>query len=121
MLRHVETAVIWMHATNSSSGLNHPALLLLKLPYPAIRLAVHALSHMERLSMHTADLELLTPAEAALALRTNVHTLERWRSARTGPAYVKIGRRVAYAQAALRAYCTQQTRQTSEHLGSGAA
>lgn len=43
-----------------------------------------------------ADSPLLTPDEAAAFLRSNSRTMERWRVIGDGPAFVKIGRRVAY-------------------------
>ena len=53
---------------------------------------------------------LLTPDEAAECLRTNPRTLERWRSSGAGPAFVKIGRRCAYAQSELQRFVKRQTR-----------
>jgi len=39
---------------------------------------------------------LVTPAEAAAFLLTTVGTLAQWRYLRRGPAYIKVGRSVAY-------------------------
>lgn len=65
-----------------------------------------------------AESSLLTPAEAASYLRANARTLERWRSAGGGPAFVKIGRKVAYSLADLDAWVTHQRR---EHTGGDVA
>lgn len=61
---------------------------------------------------------LLTPAEAATFLRTNVRTMERWRSMNTGPDFCKVGHRVAYPRVALEAFISQQT---SSRAGSAPA
>jgi len=45
---------------------------------------------------------LLTPEEAANLLRCSAKTLERWRSQRVGPEYIKPGGfKVLYLQSAL--------------------
>lgn len=44
---------------------------------------------------------LLTPAEAARQLQVREKTLSEWRYARTGPAFIKVGRLVRYQQADL--------------------
>lgn len=58
----------------------------------------------------TDNAALLTPTEAAAYLRSNARTLERWRSMGVGPAFVKIGRRVAYTRHALKEFVVSQTR-----------
>ena len=40
--------------------------------------------------------ENLTPREAADYLRVSERTLIRWRNARTGPPYTKVGHKVVY-------------------------
>lgn len=40
--------------------------------------------------------DLLTTAEVATLLRQPVSTIRYWRQAGTGPAWVKVGRRVLY-------------------------
>ena len=61
------------------------------------------------------DDPIYTPPETAEKLRSNERTLERWRTTGTGPAFVKIGRRVGYRQSAINAFLQQQTRMyTSE-------
>lgn len=48
---------------------------------------------------------LLTPAEAAQALRVSERTLERWRTTGAGPAATRIGpRRIAYRVSDLLAF-----------------
>lgn len=41
---------------------------------------------------------ILTTMEAAQYLRVSERTLIRWRNAREGPPWTKVGRRVAYRQ-----------------------
>ena len=53
---------------------------------------------------------LFTPTEAAAYLRSNTRTLERWRITGNGPAFVKIGRKIAYTGAALGKFVAAQTR-----------
>jgi hypothetical protein len=64
----------------------------------------------------TLDDPLLSPGETASALLTNERTLERWRMTGAGPAYVKVGRRVAYRRSALDGWLRGQTRR---HTGGG--
>ena len=47
------------------------------------------------------DLGLLTEEEVAAAFKRDVRTLRNWRSARTGPPFVKIGRDVFYRRDAV--------------------
>jgi hypothetical protein len=61
----------------------------------------------------TDDDALFTPTEAAAYLRSNTRTLERWRTTGSGPAFVKIGRRVAYTGAALGKFVAAQTRRNA--------
>jgi hypothetical protein len=49
---------------------------------------------------------------AATFLGTPVQTLRRWRQLRTGPAFFKIGKRVRYSLADLRAYIQRQRVET---------
>ena len=54
---------------------------------------------------------LKTPSEAAAQLREiSPRTLERWRSEGKGPAFVKLGRRVAYTDEALEEFVRRNTR-----------
>ena len=50
---------------------------------------------------------LLKPAEAASFLLTSVGTLAQWRYLRRGPAYIKVGRSVAYRLSDLLDYLEQ--------------
>ena len=45
--------------------------------------------------------------EASAILRVAVSTLQTWRSANTGPAYLKFGTRVRYSRTDLDAYITR--------------
>jgi len=56
------------------------------------------------MSVATSQSPLLTPEEAAIWLRSKGRTLERWRHERTGPAFVRLGRRVAYRLEDLQAW-----------------
>ena len=58
------------------------------------------------------DRLIFTTPEAAARLYPDLspRTMERWRQDGYGPAYVKIGRRVGYTQAALDAWIAQQAR-----------
>lgn len=58
--------------------------------------------------------ELLTPEEAAGMLRIPSHrTMERWRAEGTGPAFVKVGRRVAYRRQDLHTWLDQRVRHST--------
>jgi hypothetical protein len=50
---------------------------------------------------------LLKPAEAAAFLLTSVGTLAQWRYLRRGPAYIKVGRSIAYRLSDLLDYVEQ--------------
>lgn len=61
---------------------------------------------------------VLTTAEAALILKTNPRTLERWRSTGSGPVYIKVGRRAAYRLRDLERWLDAQSRtHTKEQPG----
>ncbi len=63
----------------------------------------------------SAELEFLTQREAATLLRLSERTLERYRLSGTGPAFVKLGRRVVYRASDLLAFAQAHThRSTSE-------
>jgi hypothetical protein len=54
---------------------------------------------------------LNSPPQAAEKLLTTTHSLERWRTAGTGPAFIKIGRRVAYTDEDLDAFIAANRRE----------
>ena len=58
----------------------------------------------ETRELTSEDAVLLKPAEAASFLLTSVGTLAQWRYLRRGPAYIKVGRSVAYRLGDLLAY-----------------
>lgn len=67
--------------------------------------------------MHPGDYELLTPEETAVRLRRAVQTLARWRCEGTGPAFVKVGGRIAYRVRDVEAWLDgRRVRSTSEPL-----
>jgi hypothetical protein len=58
--------------------------------------------------------EILTPVEAAQELKIpSPRTLERWRTNGTGPAFVRLGRRVAYTRGALRQFVQLNTKNST--------
>lgn len=63
------------------------------------------------MSVPSQQSPLLTPREAATWLRSTERTLERWRRQGTGPAFVRVGRHVAYRLEDLEAWVGRQTRQ----------
>ena len=54
----------------------------------------------------SATPDLLTPEEVAALLRVTPATLTYWRKRKTGPAYVKVGRKVRYPRLAVYAGLT---------------
>lgn len=50
--------------------------------------------------------ELLTTMEAAQRLRLNPQTLNRWRRQGTGPAYVRVGKKILYLEEQIMAWLT---------------
>jgi predicted DNA-binding transcriptional regulator AlpA len=59
----------------------------------------------------------LTQNEVATLLRLSPRTLERHRLAGTGPAYVKLGRRVVYKREAVEAWATANTFSSTSDKG----
>jgi predicted DNA-binding transcriptional regulator AlpA len=60
---------------------------------------------------------LLSQCEAAQLLCLSERTLERWRVSGTGPAFVKLGRRVAYRQADLVEWIDARIRHSTSEAG----
>lgn len=61
--------------------------------------------------------EVLTPEEAAAALKVHVGTLGNWRTAGGGPQFTRVGRHVRYTKNDLAAYLAARTRRnTSESV-----
>ncbi len=54
------------------------------------------------------DAGLLTPAELADMLGNTVKTLAKWRWKRTGPPFVKAGKRVMYSKLAVHEWLNQK-------------
>lgn len=65
--------------------------------------------------------QLLTVNEAAKILRCSVASLNRWRLTGEGPRFVRVGRRVRYARAALAAFIAASTRNSTSDPGQPAA
>lgn len=57
--------------------------------------------------METQPPQMVDTAEAARLLRVKKNTLERWRTAGTGPAYHKVGSNVLYAIKDLNRYLAE--------------
>ncbi|TPG13181.1 helix-turn-helix domain-containing protein [Sphingomonas oligophenolica] len=51
---------------------------------------------------------LLTTAETAPRLRINASTLERWRGASKGPAWLRLGGRIYYQETDVEAWIERQ-------------
>ena len=49
-------------------------------------------------------MEILNIEEASRYLKVSVHTLNRWRGKRQGPAFIKMGRYVKYSKDSLDAF-----------------
>lgn len=62
--------------------------------------------------MRDTEALVLTEAKAAEALGLSPRTLQRWRVEGRGPAFLKLGKRVAYTDADLRKY-VESSRRTS--------
>jgi len=61
--------------------------------------------------------DFLTQSEVAALLRLSPRTLERHRLAGTGPAYVKLGRRVVYKRDAVEAWAAANTFSSTSEAG----
>ncbi|MFC1591116.1 helix-turn-helix domain-containing protein [Thermodesulfobacteriota bacterium] len=46
-------------------------------------------------------MELLSAREASTYLRISIYTLNRWRSIKMGPPYIKMGRYIKYSKESL--------------------
>lgn len=57
-----------------------------------------------------AEDELLTEREAASLLKISSRTLQAWRPAGTGPAFVRVGRSIRYRRNALQEWLDQNSR-----------
>ena len=60
--------------------------------------------------------DLLTPEQVAQRLQVDVQLLNKWRSVRKGPKFVKIGHRVRYDPVELQNWIESQQVQTSLKL-----
>ncbi len=60
---------------------------------------------------------LLSAQEVADLLGISVSTLAKWRMLGSGPAFIKLSRRVAYAQLALDDWLEAQTRRSTSDIG----
>jgi len=61
--------------------------------------------------------EVSTTEEAARFLRLQKQTLEAWRVRGTGPAYLKLGRRVVYRREALERFMAERERRSTCDTG----
>lgn len=60
----------------------------------------------------------LTPAELASELGVEIRTLTNWRSARKGPAYYAIARKVFYRASDVESWIESQRKETPKQHGS---
>jgi predicted site-specific integrase-resolvase len=63
--------------------------------------------------------ELSTTEEAAQFLRLQRQTLEAWRLKGTGPAFLKLGRRVVYRREALERFMAESERRSTSDTARG--
>lgn len=63
--------------------------------------------------------EISTTEEAARFLRLKKQTLELWRLRGTGPAFLKLGRRVVYRREALERFMAERERRSTSDPGVG--
>ncbi|MFL6263415.1 MAG: helix-turn-helix domain-containing protein [Thermoanaerobaculia bacterium] len=63
--------------------------------------------------------EISTTEEAARFLRLQKQTLEAWRLRGTGPAFLKLGRRVVYRREALERFMTERERRSTSGQARG--
>jgi predicted site-specific integrase-resolvase len=61
--------------------------------------------------------EISTTEEAARFLRLQKQTLEAWRLRGTGPAFLKLGRRVVYRREALERFMAERERRSTSDTG----
>jgi Helix-turn-helix domain len=61
--------------------------------------------------------EISTTEEAARFLRLQKQTLEAWRLRGTGPAFLKLGRRVVYRREALERFMAERERTSTSDPG----
>lgn len=64
-------------------------------------------------AMTAADIEMLTPKEAAELLKVSGSFLAKARMSGDGPPFIKIGRAVRYSDAALKDWIKKQQRQST--------
>jgi excisionase family DNA binding protein len=57
--------------------------------------------------------EVMTTEESAKYLRLQKNTLEQWRLKGTGPAFLKLGRRVVYRREALEKFMAERERRST--------
>ncbi len=65
-------------------------------------------------------LKLYTPAETSERLGISTSTLAKWRLTGDGPAFVKIGARVAYDETMIETWLTSRVRRSTSDDGKAA-
>lgn len=59
-------------------------------------------------------IELLTSQQVADALGVKIDTVEKWRSKKRGPAFIRVGGYVRYRPSAIESYLQSQTESPSD-------
>lgn len=73
------------------------------------------------MSIQANRLELISPKIVSERLGVSISTLAKWRLDGSGPAFVKVGARVAYDSAMVEAWLASRIRRSTSDTGSEAA
>ena len=73
------------------------------------------------MSIQANRLELISPKIVSERLGVSISTLAKWRLDGSGPAFVKVGARVAYNSAMVEAWLASRIRRSTSDTGSEAA
>ena len=72
------------------------------------------------MSIQTNKIELLSPKNVSERLGVSISTLAKWRLDGSGPAFVKVGSRVAYDASMIEAWLASRVRRSTSDPGSEA-
>jgi hypothetical protein len=76
-----------------------------------------AIPHQKKRQRVFREGDLLKPSQAARFLKVNVKTLANWRVTGKGPSFHKIGTRVVYGFAELKAFAASGSRKSTSDKG----